>query len=361
MDTTALARDLQTLLARKLERGSFTSLPILEALPVGIWVCDREGNLALSNEAARQLWGGELHVPLSEYDRFRGWFPDGRRLASEDWGLHRAICHGESVVDDQVNIETFDGRRRVIRNSAAPVLDDSGCLIGGVAVNEDITLLKRDEAGRDLFAGVLGHDLRSPLQAITMATALLQTEELGPAQEHAVRRIQSSASRIQQLVDSMLDFTRARFGMDFPLHRSKIDMGEVCARIADEMRATNPGRTIDLERHGWLLGMWDPARVSQVVSNLLANAVQHGQDPIVVTADDAGDTVRVAVSNRGEPIPPATMMSLFEPFRRGDTSRGFGLGLFIAHEILRAHGGSIEVASRDRATTFTTFWPRAVP
>jgi signal transduction histidine kinase len=361
MDTTALARDLQTVLGRKLERGRLTSLPILEALPVGVWVCDREGNLALSNEAARRLWGGELHVPLSQYDRFRGWFPDGRRLASADWGLSRALCTQETVVDDEVNIETFDGRRRVIRNSAAPVLDDSGCVIGGVAVNEDITSLKRAEASRDLFTGVLGHDLRNPLQAIKVATAMLQTAELEPTQEHAVRRIQSSASRIQQLVDSLLDFTRARFGMDFPIRPARVDMGEICARIVDEVRATNPGRSIDLERHGCLTGLWDPARVSQVVSNLLANAVQHGEDPVVITADDAGDTVRVAVSNRGEPIPPATMMSLFEPFRRGDTSGGFGLGLFIAHEILRSHGGAIEVASTDRATTFTTLWPRAVP
>jgi PAS domain S-box-containing protein len=359
MDAGALAQDLRTLLGRQLELNRLTPSAILEALPVAIWVADKEGNISLSNAAARRLWGGEIHVPLEQYDKFKAWWPNGRRLGSDEWGLHRALCRREVVVDDELNIETFDGRQKVIRNSAAPVLDGLGHVIGGVAVNEDITALKRAEAGRDLFAGVLGHDLRSPLQAIDVATAMLQTEELAPVQERAVARIQSCSSRIQQLVDSLLDFTRARFGTGFPVDPAPTDMGEVCARIVDEMRATNPERSIAIERHGCVAGLWDPARVSQVVSNLVCNAVQHGEDPIVVAADDAGDVVRVAVSNRGEPIPAAMMISLFEPFRRGDASKGFGLGLFIAQEILRAHGGGIEVTSTARATTFTTLWPRA--
>jgi signal transduction histidine kinase len=90
----------------------------------------------------------------------------------------------------------------------------------------------------------------------------------------------------------------------------------------------------------------------------VSNAVQHGADPIIVTAADAGDVVTVSVSNRGAPISEATGVWLFEPFRRGDASKGIGVGLFIAREILRSHGGTIEVTSTEEATTFTTRWPR---
>ena len=129
--------------------------------------------------------------------------------------------------------------------------------------------------------------------------------------------------------------------------------------LVDEMRTARPERAIELERHGDLSGVWDSARVAQVVSNLIGNAVQHGQDPIVVVADGAGDTVVVSVSNAGAPIAEGKRVSLFEPFRKGDASKGIGLGLFIAREIVRSHGGTIEVASTERATTFTTRWPRA--
>jgi PAS domain S-box-containing protein len=354
MDVTALGQE------SRLDLNRMTASPILEALPVGVWVAGADGKIAFSNKAARRLWGGEMRVPLEQYDRFKAWWPDGRRIASPDWGLHRAFCTREVVTDEEVNIETFDGRQKVIRNSAAPITDDSGCVIGAVAVNEDITSLKGAEAARDLFAGVLGHDLRSPLHAITMSMSLLGMGRLEPGQQRALARIQSGTTRIQQLVDTLLDFTRARFGLGFPVDPAPMDMGEACARVVDEVRTAHSERRIELQRHGDLRGVWDPARVSQVASNLIGNAVQHGQDPIVVGADDAGDAVTVSVSNRGAPIEPRKAVSLFEPFRRGDGSKGIGLGLFIAREILRSHGGSIEVASTDRATTFMTRWPRVV-
>jgi PAS domain S-box-containing protein len=343
-----------------LELSRLTASPILEALPVGVWVAGADGKITFSNGAARRLWGGELRVPLEQYDHFKAWWPDGRRVTASDWGLHRAFCTREVVTAEEVHIETFDGRQKVIRNSAAPITDSSGCVIGAVAVNEDITSLKCAEAARDLFAGVLGHDLRSPLHAIAMSTALLRMGRLEPCQQRAVARIESGTTRIQQLGDTLLDFTRARFS-GFQVDPAPMDMAEVCARIVDEVRTAHSERWIELQRHGDLRGVWDRARVSQVASNLIGNAVQHGEDPIVVAADDAGDAVRVSVSNRGEPIEPAKMGSLFEPFRRGDGSKGTGLGLFIAREILRSHGGTIEVASTDRATTFTTRWPRVTP
>lgn len=336
---------------------------ILATLPIAVWVADAAGKLTLSNEAARRLWGGELLVPPEQYDRFKAWWPDGRRLASKDWGLSRALRTGEVIVDQELMIETFDGSHKTIRNSAAAIVDEAGRIVGGVAVNEDITDLKRAEATRDLFAGILGHDLRGPLNAITMATFVLLKSDgrLSEAQRQGVVRVQAAATRIKHLVDGLLDFTRARFGMGFPIHPTPVDMGEICARIVDEVRTAHPDRVVQLARAGNLLGSWDPERVAQVISNLVGNAVEHGEDPIAVEASDAAETVLVSVSNHGAPISEQKRTSLFEPFRKGDESRGIGLGLFIAREIVRAHGGSIEWASTDRATTFSTRWPRASP
>jgi signal transduction histidine kinase len=129
-------------------------------------------------------------------------------------------------------------------------------------------------------------------------------------------------------------------------------------RIVDEVRTAHPERDIQLARVGDLRGVWDEARVAQVLSNLVGNAVQHGSDPIAVAANDAGEAVLVSVSNHGAPISEQKRVSLFEPFRKGDDSKGIGLGLFIAREIVRSHGGTIESVSSDETTTFATRWPR---
>jgi signal transduction histidine kinase len=338
--------------------------PILEALPVAVWIANSDGQITRSNDAARRLWAGELHVPPEEYDRFKAWWPDGRRVSSAEWGLQRALKSGEVIVDEEVQIEAFDGSHKFIRNLAAPILDGAGRVVGGVAVNEDLTFSKQAEATRDLFVGILGHDLRSPLGAIKMATSLLQKRgeqgELPDLEQRALARVQSSASRIESLVDSLLDFTRARFGMGFPVHPTDADMGELGAHLVDEVRTAHPDRMIRFEAHGSLRGCWDVVRVAQVLSNLVGNAVQHGKDPIVVEARDAGDVVLLSVRNGGQPIPEAKRAALFQPFRKSDDSKGVGLGLFIAQQIVRSHGGSIDVASTPEATTFTTRWLRAV-
>jgi PAS domain S-box-containing protein len=332
---------------------------VLETLPVAAWVADADGTIVLSNRAARDLWGGEIRPLRKDYDLFKAWWPDGRRVGAQDWGLPRALSTGNVIIDEEIKIETFDGQHKIIRNSAAPIFDHAGRIVGGVAVNEDITFLKRAEATRDLFAGILGHDLRSPLNAITMATALLLRKgDLNSDQLRSVLRIQSSGLRIQQLVDDLLDFTRARFGMKFPLNPVQTDMGDIAGSVVEEIRAAHPDRVVRLERRGDLLGNWDPARVTQVVANLINNAVQHGKDPIVVDVADQGDAVTLAVSNAGAPIPEGKRAGLFEPFRKGSDSKGFGLGLFIAHEVVRSHAGTIEVTSNDERTMFTTRWPR---
>ena len=146
------------------------------------------------------------------------------------------------------------------------------------------------------------------------------------------------------------------------------DLRGLCEEVIEEMQQAHPARMLSFEAAGDLRGQWDPDRVEQVISNLLGNAVAHGTGPVRVTCRDKGDEVVTTVHNQGRPIPAAAIPTLFEPFTRaapdvdGARAKGLGLGLYIAAEIVHAHGGTISVTSTaDDGTTFTIRWPRRVP
>jgi signal transduction histidine kinase len=142
----------------------------------------------------------------------------------------------------------------------------------------------------------------------------------------------------------------------------------LCEEVVEEMKQAHPDRAIRVEAAGDLRGDWDPDRVEQVISNLIGNAVTHGTGPVRVTGRDEGDEVVTTVHNQGPAIPAAAIPTLFEPFTRpapaaeGARRKGLGLGLFIAGEIVQAHGARISVTSTaGEGTTFTIRWPRSVP
>ena len=241
------------------------------------------------------------------------------------------------------------------------------------ALAESVSRYARDlDQSRDMFLAILGHDLRTPLGAVLMsATGLLLTKGLSPPQEAAVSRILSSGTRIRGMVNDLLDFTRTRLGVGIPLDRTETDLGEVGRQVVGEVAAFHPDRDVRFEGGGDLRGSWDAARLGQALSNLVGNAVQHGsaEAPVTVTARGAADEVAVAVHNRGPVIAPAHRHLIFSPLRRLDpAARGMhdsgsmGLGLYIAHEIVKGHGGRIDVESSEGGgTTFTIRLPRSHP
>ena len=199
---------------------------------------------------------------------------------------------------------------------------------------------------------------------------LQRREELRPAQANAVNRILRSAARIDALAGLLIDFTYARLGKGIPARASAMDALAIVERAIDELRETNPGREIRLESNAAALsGSWDPGRVSQLLSNLVSNALQYGARDAPVTVSlsrDAAGALEVRVHNRGPAIAAGLRPHLFEPHRRGEGAesahpRGLGLGLFIVREIARAHGGSVEVRSDAQGTTFAVSLPDARP
>jgi signal transduction histidine kinase len=216
---------------------------------------------------------------------------------------------------------------------------------------------------QDTNMGVLAHDLRNPLNAIITGTNLLRRgPDLPPAQAQRIAdRIDRSAQRMGLMIRDILDFARGRLAGGIPLNRQAADLAKLCNEIIDELHAAYPAARIEVRVEGDLHGSWDRARIEQALSNLVINAIQHGVGDVVLTLSArAQDHVVVSVRNDGRAIPAEQLPNLFDAFHRGDRSpAGLGLGLFIVREIVRAHAGSIDVASSPEGTTFTMRLPRA--
>ena len=222
---------------------------------------------------------------------------------------------------------------------------------------------ERRDYVRDRFIGILGHDLRNPLGAVSMATeSLLRSDTLGERERKRAATIARATDRMAKIIRDVLDFASSHLGSGIPAVPVECDMGEICHAAADEIRAAHPDRDISVTTAGDLRGTFDPDRVQQALGNLIGNAVRHGQDPIVVSAFEADDhgAVVTRVVSHGEPIAPEVVPDMFEPFKRfrNDHRGSLGLGLYIVAQIARAHGGTYEVASSHEETAFTITWPR---
>lgn len=204
---------------------------------------------------------------------------------------------------------------------------------------------------RERFMAILGHDLRSPLAAITGSAVVLRRS--GVADAKVLDRIDRAAARMNEMIRDLLDLARARAG-GIPIRNQRIDLTDVARRGVDEAQSAHPGRVIRLEVSGDCRGHGDPDRLAQLLANLLSNALAHGADaaPVTVRLSRNGDDVRLTVHNVGDPIPPEALPTLFAPFRRASTtSAGLGLGLYIVREIARAHGGDVGVRSTETEGT----------
>ncbi|MCO5397631.1 sensor histidine kinase [Ralstonia soli] len=225
----------------------------------------------------------------------------------------------------------------------------------------------RTERIRDLFAGVLAHDLRSPLGAILASQELLLRDEgLSSRSVRAVESTQRSAMQMKRMIDDLRVFTRTRLDDALPTSFSPQDMGHLCSEAIEEVRASYPDAQIDLRLVGELSGTWDGGRIGQLVVNLLTNAVRYGAGPIVVEARADHEQMTIVVSNEGNPIPKSAFPTLFDPLTRATlpdrsgAAAGMGLGLYICRSIAQAHHGTITVQSSERGTTFTVQIPRSV-
>jgi two-component system sensor histidine kinase/response regulator len=217
----------------------------------------------------------------------------------------------------------------------------------------------------EMLIAVLSHDLRSPLNAVLTSAVLIQRRSTEQLVLDTAARILSSGKRMSRMIEDMLDMARARLAGGIPIKREAADLGALVDRVVGEVQAAWPERRIEVHKSGNLNGNWDGERLAQVTSNLLGNALQHGDEvDSVLVKVDAGkaDAVEITVTNSGT-IPADLLPQLFDPFRgslnQTGRTEGLGLGLYIVQQIVLAHGGSVAVESGgNNRTTFTVSIPR---
>jgi signal transduction histidine kinase len=217
----------------------------------------------------------------------------------------------------------------------------------------------------EMFSALLAHDLRNPLSAILASAHLLRRRSDDPHAHEAAARIVSSGRRMGRMIEDMLDLARARLAGGIIVKREPGDLRTLVDRVIREHQAASPERSIESAYAGDLSGHWDAERIAQVASNLIGNALKHGDasGSVSVHVDGAADeSIVLSVSNSGT-IAPELRDHLFDPFRSGlrppGRNEGLGLGLYIVYQIVKAHRGTVSVDSgRDNVTVFRVDMPR---
>jgi len=228
----------------------------------------------------------------------------------------------------------------------------------------------RVDRSREMFLAILGHDLRNPLNSISMSAQLasMWTESDSEFRD-ALSQIESSVKTMSGLISDLIDFATTRLGTGMPLVMSSVNLEVLSSEVLNEFKAANPSRTFRFETRGDLTCSCDGARVRQVISNFLGNALAHGskEDDIEFSLVVEGQDIILTVRNQGSPIAPDLLPNIFDPMVRNASSDAqqsrrpgsVGLGLYIAHEIVTAHGGTIDVNSTvESGTIFTVRLPR---
>ncbi len=351
---------------------------ILQSIPDGVYVGDASG-ISRANAAALEMLGfsslEDLHQHIAVLgERLRNRAADtGRRLMLAEEPFVRALA-GEAHVGEVVSRNLRTGQDVVVRCAAAPIRLGER-IIGAVAVNTDITERKRQEEElrrtaefRERFLGIVSHDLRNPLNAILLsANALLRAEDISERHLRSIRRVATSAERMVRMIGDLLDFTRGRLGGGIPINPQPMNLRHLVRHVMEELEVAYPERMLRLVGEGDFAGEWDPDRIAQLLGNLGKNALDYSPErtPVDLVLCDEGATVHLTLRNRGAPIRAELLPHLFEPFRRGEQAEqrsGLGLGLFIAREVVLAHGGEIEAHSEARSgTVFRVRLPRKVP
>lgn len=306
---------------------------------------ETEENLFLPDTAAethgalRLESGFDINEMVSEYRALRAsvirlWLKESQGI--NDKGLQDLIRFNEAI--DQALIESI---RRYAKNL---------------------------DASKNLLLGILGHDLRNPIGVIATASELLARNMLNEKQEGLVKQINKSASRAVEIITNLADLTRSQLGAGIPVTKEMMNFRNTTQEIIEEMRVLHPTTTLVSKLEGTLIGYGDAARIKQVLSNLVGNAIQYGEKDrhITIAAHEHKNSITLSVHNEGPPIPDSQIDRIFDSLvrledpemNRTEASGNLGLGLYIANMIVKSHDGELSVTSTAReGTTFYARFP----
>jgi len=358
---------------------------VLETLPVGVWIADHRGRLTVGNPAARRIWEGARNVGPEGYAQYKGWWSEtGEPMRPDEWALARAITRGETSLDELVDIQCFDGSRKTILNSAAPIRGARGEVLGAIVVNQDVTERRRLEqqflqsqkmeaVGR--LAGGVAHDFNNLLSVILgYGELVLRRLPAGDPAREKVEQMVRAAERGAGLTRQLLSFSHRKVGQATTLDVNRVvgDMDKMLRRLIGE----DVELVTTLER-GLGCVRADPGQVEQVVVNLAVNArdaMPRGGRLTIETANvelDAeyaeshlgvspGAYVMLVVSDTGHGMDAATLAHAFEPFfTTKERGKGTGLGLATVYGIVQQAKGYVWVYSEPgMGTRFKIYLPR---
>lgn len=369
------AREIETAARAALEDSAARLRLATQAGGVGVWDYDTVTGKLRWDDRCRQV-SGLGPEPDVDYELFvSAIHPDDRARVQEAVLRSQDPESGGEYSIEYRLVGICDRIERWVCVQGRAFFDAAGRSVRMVGTVIDISDRKRAEAARreelvlrDRFMAAFSHYLRTPLTSIALAASMLTHHgQLTSRQARYVERIAASSRRMARTIDDLLDLKRSRFGGGIPIAPKPEDLHVLCKSAIDELRATRPGVLIQLDLLGSGAGLWDPDRIAQMVTNLVQNAVDHARagSAVGVIVGPRGDDLLIEVHNDGPAIAPELLATLFDPFHqapvggRTSSGRGLGLGLFIAHQIAKAHGGGIEVESKaERGTTFTARLPR---
>ena len=327
---------------------------------------DLDGRILSWNRAAEEMFGYRAEEVLGKPVAIL--LPPGRAdefSANMDRVRGGVKVRHHETLRRRKNGEVFEAALTI-----SPIKDERGRIVGASKIARDISAAKaaeRDrERTREMFLAILGHDLRNPLNTIAASLYTLEKETLPDSARRVLPRMSRSMERMARMIEQLLDFTRARLGSGIPVQPAPCDLRALCSSVIEDLETQYPGR-IRFESDAQVDGQWDADRLAQVFSNLIVNGLQHGtpEEPVDVRLHGCGSEARVEIRNSGNPIREEDRRAIFEPFRQGDSggrdSSSLGLGLYIASQIVRSHGGSIDASSADGYTTFVVKLPISVP
>jgi len=349
-----------------------------------IFILDTSGHVSTWNSGAERIKGYTAAQIIGKH--FSTFYPP-EVAATGKCDLELEVAAREGRFEEEGWRLRRDGSRLWANVVITALRNAEGTLVGFAKVTQDLTLRRAaEEAGRALaaeraalvekerlqqfqerFLAVLGHDLRNPLASLNMGTGLLRQRTTDPATVLILERMGSSGLRMSRMIEQIMDFTRVRLEGGIQLNLETMDLRATLEATVSELSAAYPSRTLTLSCPA-LVGTWDRDRLEQVFSNLIGNAILHGEAnaPVSVEAKLTSEVIQVAVHNEGPPIPAELQASIFDPFRRGERdsrsskTAGLGLGLYICHELVLAHHGTLELSSDAASgTTFRVTLPRS--
>ena len=339
-------------------------------------------SLALRDHAKQILQAIARDIRRPQTDEAQTLKSMGRAPLLRDTSETAAETHALLRARSGFDIIQLAAEYRALRASVLRLWKDAG----GVSSDEDFNDMLRFNEGidqalaesissfsveiegeRNLLLGMIGHDMRNPLQAIRMTASYLQKLNAGDEIAAAAARLVFSGARLKAMLGDLSDFSRDKLGLGIEVSPHPIDLADVFLEEVQQLRTAHPTRRIDLSSAGELRGVWDAGRMHQVLGNLLSNALKYGEpaSTVEVVLAGIGDEVIFTVTNHGVKIDADALRAFFDPLSRGqhpqahrDQDGGLGLGLYICRQIALAHHGSIQARSDENRTTFEVRLPK---